>query len=69
MKKSYEQMTDIELIHDFCSRVPELYMDMMALAQGVRDRNGLIRTLRAMDIDRDEGRHGPLLGPPPRPKS
>lgn len=68
MAPPYSYMPRIALIHNFCSRQPELYLDMFELAKNV-DRRGLIRILLAMDLDRDEGSSGPLLRPPPRPKS
>lgn len=63
----YDDMTRWELVHEFCSRTPDLYMDMLVLAKDI-DNGGLRRIIMGMDLDDKEGRRGRLRRPPWTPE-
>jgi hypothetical protein len=56
-------MTNEQLRHEFCRRVPDLYMDLLTIAMQM-DRRGMIRVLKLIDLDEAEGKRGRLRRPP-----
>jgi hypothetical protein len=66
MKPQYNLMTTTALRHDFCRRVPDLYMDMLNLYLKL-ERSAVERILVKMDEDDREGLKGPLRSRPPLP--
>lgn len=66
-RNHYNRMTREQLLHEFCSRVPDLYHEMLAIANGL-DRKTVIDLLCSIDRDRREGRRGRIFRPPFTPE-
>jgi hypothetical protein len=63
MTKQYAQMTRQQLVHEFCVRAPDLYMDLLQMAGGLGESD-LVHVLLMMDLDAAQGKKGRLLRQP-----